>query len=276
MTSALPRVTATEIVRRLQTAGFSAFWVGGCVRDFLLGREPQDYDIATDARPEQIEKLFKRTRAVGRKFGVMIVVEGKQQFQVATFRAETDYQDGRRPGKVVFSSAEADAQRRDFTVNGLFFDPIAEKLHDWVGGEKDLRAKIIRTIGLPEERFAEDHLRLLRAIRFAAQLGFEIDPQTFAAVKKLAPKIELISAERVRDELIKLFAPPPGAPASCRRVSEFANLQNAGRMPALPAPAARGLVLLRDSRLLARHFARIDCHAPVPAIAGLSSGRHRV
>jgi poly(A) polymerase len=217
------RETATEIVRRLQTAGFAAFWVGGCVRDVQLGREPQDYDIATDARPEQIEKLFKRTLAVGRKFGVMIVVEGKQQFQVATFRAEADYQDGRRPEKVVFSNAEADAQRRDFTVNGLFYDPITEKLHDWVGGEKDLRAKIIHTIGVPEERFAEDHLRLLRAIRFAAQLGFEIEPQTFAAVKKLAPKIELISAERVRDELIKLFSPPH---------------------------AGRGLVLLRDSRLL--------------------------
>src|SRR5579862_83808 len=217
------RELAASIVQRLQRAGFAAFWVGGCVRDFLLGREPQDYDIATDARPEQIEKLFKRTLAVGRKFGVMIVVEGKQQFQVATFRAEADYQDGRRPGKVVFSNAEADAQRRDFTVNGLFYDPIAEKLHDWVGGEKDLRVKIIRTIGAPEERFAEDHLRLLRAIRFATQLGFEIEPQTFAAVKKLAPKIELISAERVRDELIKLFSPPH---------------------------AGHGLVLLRDSRLL--------------------------
>jgi poly(A) polymerase len=244
-----PREIAVEIVRRLQTAGFAAFWVGGCVRDFLLGREPQDYDIATDARPEQIEKLFKRTLAVGRKFGVMIVVEGKHQFQVATFRAEADYQDGRRPEKVVFSSAEADAQRRDFTVNGLFYDPIAEKLHDWVGGEKDLRAKIIRTIGAPEERFAEDHLRLLRAIRFAAQLGFEIEPQTFAAVKKLAPKIELISAERVRDELIKLFAPPLGAPASCRRILPSPASQNAGETPALPG-AARGLVLLRDSRLL--------------------------
>ena len=193
---------------RLQHAGFAAFWVGGCVRDFLLGREPQDYDIATDARPEQVEKLFKRTIAVGRKFGVMIVVEGKQQFQVATFRAEADYRDGRRPAKVVFSSAEADAQRRDFTVNGLFYDPLTEKIHDWVGGEKDLRAKIIRTIGAPEERFAEDHLRLLRAVRFAAQLDFEIEPQTFAAVKTLAPKIKLISAERIRDELIKLFAPP--------------------------------------------------------------------
>ncbi len=250
--SVAPRETAIEIVRRLQTAGFAAFWVGGCVRDFLLGRKPQDYDIATDARPEQIEKLFQRTLAVGRKFGVMIVVEGKQHCQVATFRAEAEYRDGRRPEKVVFSSAEADAQRRDFTVNGLFYDPIAEKLHDWIGGEQDLRAKIIRTIGPPEERFAEDHLRLLRAIRFAAQLGFEIEPQTFAAVKKLAPKIELISAERIRDELIKLFSP-----ASCFVAAEVT--RRTGMIPKHPPThvggykstvAARGLVLLRDSRLL--------------------------
>jgi poly(A) polymerase len=214
---------AVNIVRQLQTAGFAAFWVGGCVRDFLLGRIPQDYDIATDARPEQIEKLFKRTIAVGRKFGVMVVVEDKHQFQVATFRAEADYKDGRRPTKVIFSSAEADAHRRDFTVNGLFYDPVAEKLHDWVGGEKDLRAKIIRTIGSPDERFTEDHLRLLRAVRFAAQLDFEIEPQTFEALKANAPKIRSISAERIRDELIKLFSPPH---------------------------AARGLVLLRDSGLL--------------------------
>src|ERR1035438_7013205 len=143
MTNAAPRETAKEIARRLNSAGFQAFWVGGCVRDFLLGREPQDFDIATDARPEQIEKLFKRTIAVGRKFGVMVVVEGKQQFQVATFRAEADYQDGRRPEKVVFANAEADALRRDFTLNGLFFDPLTGRIHDWVGGEKDLRAKII-------------------------------------------------------------------------------------------------------------------------------------
>ena len=251
MTSAPAREIAVEIVRRLQTAGFAAFWVGGCVRDVLLGREPQDYDIATDARPEQIEKLFQRTLAVGRKFGVMMVIEEKQHFQVATFRADAEYRDGRRPVKVVFSSAEADAQRRDFTVNGLFFDPIAEKLHDWVGGERDLRAKIIRTIGPPEERFAEDHLRLLRAVRFAARLGFEIEPETFAAVKKLAPKIELISAERIRDELIKLFAPPmPGALAAGRRFAPATTEASAGTVPALPAPAARGLVLLRDSRLL--------------------------
>ena len=190
--------------------GFAAFWVGGCVRDFLLGREPQDFDIATDAKPEQVEKLFKRTIPVGKKFGVIIVVEGGHQFQVATFRAEADYQDGRRPEKIIFANAEADALRRDFTVNGLFYDPLTEKIHDWVGGEKDLRAKIIRTIGEPEERFGEDHLRLLRAVRFAAQLNFEIEPKTFAAIQKLAPKIKLISAERVRDELIKLFAPPDG------------------------------------------------------------------
>jgi poly(A) polymerase len=261
MTDKPLRATAVEIVRHLQTAGFSAFWVGGCVRDFLLGREPKDYDIATSARPEQVEKLFKRTIAVGRKFGVMVVLESRHQFQVATYRAEADYRDGRHPERVTFGDAQADALRRDFTVNGLFYDPIAEKIHDWVGGEKDLRAKIIRTIGVPEERFAEDHLRLLRAVRFAAQLGFEIEPQTFAAIKRLAPKIELISAERIRDELIKLFSPPgwsssfslsgntlkrelqPSAAGVC-------GVDGAHGVTRPTAPAARGLVLLRDCGLL--------------------------
>jgi poly(A) polymerase len=205
------RATATEIVRRLQVAGFEAFWVGGCVRDFLLGREPQDFDIATNATPDQIERLFTKTIPVGRQFGVLLVVENAHQFQIATFRAESGYQDGRRPGTVRFSDAREDAIRRDFTVNGLFFDPIADALHDWVGGEADLRSKTIRTIGSPEERFAEDHLRLLRALRFAAQLDFNIDPATFAAVRKHAAKIQLVSAERIREELIKLFAPPHAA-----------------------------------------------------------------
>jgi poly(A) polymerase len=222
---------AANIVRCLQTAGFTAFWVGGCVRDFLLGREPGDYDIATNALPEQIEKIFQHTIAVGRKFGVMVVVEGEHQFQVATFRAEADYRDGRHPEHVTFGDARADASRRDFTVNGLFFDPVAGKLHDWVGGEVDLRAKIIRTIGAPTERFAEDHLRMLRAVRLAAQLDFEIERETFAAVKSLAPKIKSISAERIRDELIKLFGPPEGGTPNGAR-------------------AAHGLELLRESGLL--------------------------
>jgi len=223
MIADLPKTIAQRIVAQLQQAGFAAFWVGGCVRDFLLGRAPQDFDIATDAKPEQVEKLFRKTIPVGKKFGVIIVVEGGHQFQVATFRAEADYQDGRRPEKVVFANAEADALRRDFTVNGLFYDPLTEKIHDWVAGEKDLRAKTIRTIGKPEERFGEDHLRMLRAVRFAAQLNFEIEPKTFAAVQTFATKIQVISAERVRDELLKLFC---------------------------PSHASRGLVLLRDSGLL--------------------------
>jgi poly(A) polymerase len=267
MTDKPLRATAIEIVRRLQAAGFSAFWVGGCVRDFLLGREPQDYDVATSARPEQVEKLFKRTIAVGRKFGVMVVVENSRQFQVATYRAEGDYRDGRHPEQVTFGDAEADAQRRDFTVNGLFYDPMAEKLHDWVGGEKDLRAKIIRTIGVPDERFAEDHLRLLRAVRFAAQLGFAIEPQTLAAVRTLAPKIELISAERIRDELIKLFSPLQESVSLSStkggegRGEESDNFKThhpspqpsprlGGAREKMISPAARGLVLLRDSGLL--------------------------
>ncbi|MEI8041600.1 MAG: CCA tRNA nucleotidyltransferase [Verrucomicrobiota bacterium] len=221
--SGSPEQLALAIVRRLQDAGFPAFWVGGCVRDFQLGRPPGDYDIVTAALPEQIEALFHRTLPVGRKFGVMVVIEQRQQFQVATFRAEADYQDGRHPERVVFGDAMADARRRDFTVNGLFYDPAKKQLHDWVGGEADLRARIIRTIGSATERFGEDHLRLLRAVRFAAQLDFTIAEDTFDALRVNAPKIRTISAERIREELIKLFQPPH---------------------------AARGLDLLRQSGLL--------------------------
>lgn len=217
------RALATGIVRRLRDAGFTALWVGGCVRDLLLAREAQDYDIVTSAHADQIEALFPHTIPVGRSFGVVIVVVAGQQFQVATFRAEADYRDGRRPGTVTFGDAQADARRRDFTINGLYFDPLGQRLHDWVGGEADLRARVVRTIGEPRERFGEDHLRLLRAVRFAAQLDFAIAPETFAAVRALAERIRLISAERVREELMKLFRPPH---------------------------AARGLDLLRDSALL--------------------------
>ncbi len=201
-----------EIVRRLQRAGFEAYWVGGCVRDVLLGREPDDYDVATSAQPHEIESLFPRTVPVGKQFGVVLVVEAGNQFEVATFRAESDYQDGRHPSQVRLADAKADALRRDFTVNGLFYDPIQARTYDWVGGEADLRAKILRTIGPPEERFAEDHLRMLRAVRLAAQLGFEIETATFAAVRSHAPWIQRVSAERVRDELIKLFQAPCAGP----------------------------------------------------------------
>ena len=233
--SKTPENTALAIVRRLHSAGFLAFWVGGCVRDFLLGREPGDYDIVTSALPEQLEQLFKRTIPVGRKFGVMVVVEGGRQFQVATFRAEADYQDGRRPGRVAFGDAEADARRRDFTVNGLFYDPVRKELHDWVGGEADLRARIIRTIGAPGERFGEDHLRLLRAVRFAAQLDFSIEAGTFAALKVNAAKIKTISAERVREELVKLFR-PPHAPRGLDLLRESGLLEQV--LPEIAATAA--------------------------------------
>jgi len=214
---------ATEIVRRLQSAGFEAYWVGGSVRDFLIGKSPGDYDVATSAVAAEVEKLFERTIPVGRKFGVMVVVLGGHQYQVATFRAEADYQDGRRPNKVSFGDPKADALRRDFTVNGLFYDPVRKQLRDWVGGERDLNSKIIRTIGDPVERFSEDHLRMLRAVRLAAQLDFEVAPRTFESIQQLAQKIRGISAERIRDELMKLFQAPH---------------------------AARGLRLLNESRLL--------------------------
>ena len=251
------RDIATEIVRRLQNAGFAAFWVGGSVRDVLLGREPCDYDIVTSALPGQIERLFDRTIAVGRKFGVMVVVEGGHQFQVATFRAEADYRDGRHPEHVAFGDAMADARRRDFTINGLLFDPVRRQLHDWVGGEADLRAKLVRTVGQAAERFAEDHLRLLRAVRFAARLDFEIERETFAALRAGAPRIKTISAERIRDELIKLFSPPVfGAPPSAGSPGGSARPPE-GAIP-IRAPAARGLQLLRESRLLGHILPEVE------------------
>ena len=205
------REIAIEILKRLQQAGHEAFFVGGCVRDELRGVIPQDYDIATGAHPEQVQALFFKTVGVGKNYGVIIVLQDGWQFEIATFRAEDGYQDGRRPTEVQFSDAKTDASRRDFTVNGLFFDPVADTVHDWVEGQKDLKQGVIRTIGHPEERFAEDHLRLLRAIRFAAQLDYHIEPVTLAAVQAQAALIATISAERVRDELCKLFSPPHAA-----------------------------------------------------------------
>ncbi len=203
------REFAVGVVRRLREAGHEALWAGGCVRDELLGLAPKDYDVATDARPEQVQRLFRRTVAVGASFGVVEVL-GPRPFavEVATFRSDVSYSDGRHPDAVVFSSAREDALRRDFTVNGMFFDPLTDTLHDFVGGRADLHAKVLRAIGDPFRRFAEDKLRMLRAVRIATRFDFALDPATAAAIEKMAPEIVGISAERVADELRKLLVLP--------------------------------------------------------------------
>jgi len=200
--------TAVKIVKTLRDNGYVSFFAGGCVRDFVMKQEPKDFDIATTARPEIVEKLFKKTIPVGKQFGVVIVLENDIPFEVATFRSEGDYADGRHPSNVSFTSHEEDAKRRDFTINGLFFDPISGEIIDHVGGRGDIEKQIIRTIGKPADRFSEDKLRLLRAIRFAANLNFKIEPETWGEIKRLAPTIEVVSPERIRDELIKLFTRP--------------------------------------------------------------------
>ncbi len=199
---------ARAVVARLQEAGFTAFFAGGCVRDKLRHVAPKDFDVATDARPEQVQKLFRRTVAVGAHFGVICVLESGFQFEVATFRADGAYLDGRRPAEVRFTTAEEDAARRDFTVNGLFYDPAREEVIDYVGGRADLERRVLRAIGDPAARFAEDRLRLLRAVRFAATLGFEIEKETWEALCAAAPQIKVVSAERIRDELVKIFTAP--------------------------------------------------------------------
>jgi poly(A) polymerase len=200
--------TACEIVRKLRAAGHVAYYAGGCVRDLLSGKPPKDIDIATEARPEAVQKLFPRTYAVGAHFGVIVVLENEFQFEVATFRSDGAYLDGRHPVEVHFASAEEDAARRDFTINGMFFDPEKDEVIDFVGGRADLERRLIRAIGDPAQRFSEDRLRMLRAVRFATVLGFEIDPATWEAVIASASAITQISAERIREELVKIFLSP--------------------------------------------------------------------
>ena len=194
---------ARRVARRLQEAGFTVFYAGGCVRDLLLGRSIHDVDIATAATPEQIQALFPHTRPVGAHFGVVLVLEGDFQFQVATFRTDFSYRDGRRPGEVHFSTPPEDAQRRDFTINGLFLDPFTGSVTDYVDGLPDIRDRVIRAIGQPGQRFAEDHLRLMRAVRFAAGLDFRIHPDTWSAIRGAAASLKRISCERIQEELVK-------------------------------------------------------------------------
>jgi poly(A) polymerase len=205
------REDALEVLKRLRQAGHVAYFAGGCVRDMLLGLAPKDYDVATDALPKRVRELFSNTQAVGQAFGVILVKHGPSTVEVATFRSDGTYSDGRRPDAVAFTTAEHDAQRRDFTINGLFLDPLdnppAGKVIDYVNGQEDLRNHILRSIGDPHRRFAEDHLRLLRAVRFAARFGLSVESETARSIRENAPKLKGISPERIADELRVMLTP---------------------------------------------------------------------
>ncbi|MCH8823187.1 MAG: CCA tRNA nucleotidyltransferase [Planctomycetes bacterium] len=202
------REAATNVARTLIDAGYTAYFAGGCVRDKLMGNEPLDYDIATNARPEQVCELFERTQLVGEAFGVVLVSTLGYQFEVATFRTDGVYSDGRHPQSVTYSDAEHDAQRRDFTINGLFEEPLTGKVIDYVNGQEDLSAKLLKAIGDPQARFLEDRLRMLRAVRFAARFGFTIDEQTAEAIRDAAGDISGVSRERIGQELKRMLSHP--------------------------------------------------------------------
>ena len=202
----LARQFAMEVVHCLREAGHEALWAGGCVRDLLRGSEPTDYDVATSALPLQVQELFgrRRTHAVGISFGVIIVrapKRGIKSVEVATFRTDASYSDGRHPDSVSFSTAEEDAQRRDFTINGMFYDPFQDRVIDYVGGQRDLQGKVVRAIGNARDRFTEDKLRMLRAIRFAARFAFQIEPKTRQAIAACADEVAVVSGERIASEI---------------------------------------------------------------------------
>jgi tRNA nucleotidyltransferase/poly(A) polymerase len=220
------RQAALQIVRNLRREGFTALFAGGCVRDMLMGHRPSDYDVATDATPEQIIPLFRRTQKVGVQFGVVIVGVGPHWIEVATFRSDLRYEDGRRPAQICYSNPREDALRRDFTINGMFFDPLSREVIDYVGGRRDLEGRLVRAIGEPSRRFSEDHLRLLRAVRFAARLGFRIEPATLTAIKEKAAAIARISPERIYGELQEILTPPT-------RAAGWAGLIEANLLPHL-------------------------------------------
>ncbi|QDV33266.1 CCA tRNA nucleotidyltransferase [Tautonia plasticadhaerens] len=209
------RSFALDVVRRLQESGHRALWAGGCVRDLLIGLEPSDYDVATDAPPERVMQLFRRTVPVGINFGVVRVLGPRPagEVEVATFRSDGAYLDGRRPETVAYSSPEEDASRRDFTINGMFLDPIRGDVIDFVGGRLDLQAGLLRAIGDPAARFAEDKLRLVRAVRFASRFGLRIEAETSRALGAMAPQVTVVAAERIAQELRKMLAHPSRAAA---------------------------------------------------------------
>jgi len=199
------KATSIEIIEILKKAGHEAYWAGGCVRDMLLGVEPKDFDIVTSAKPDEIEDLLEHTIPIGKKFGVILAIQNGHHFEIATFRSDSGYSDGRRPDAIEFTNAEEDAKRRDFTINAMFYDPTEDKIYDFVGGQKDMEDGLIRFIGDPEERIKEDHLRILRAVRFKNCLGMQYHPETYQAIKKHVGLLDDISKERVRDELNKMI-----------------------------------------------------------------------
>ncbi len=230
----LRRRFATEVVARLRAAGFVGLWAGGCVRDLLLGQEPADFDVATDARPEQVMGLFRRTVPVGISFGVVRVLgpEGAGEVEVATFRSDGPYLDGRRPESVHYGDARMDAERRDFTINGMFLDPLTGEILDFVGGRADLDARVLRAIGDPAARFAEDKLRLLRTVRFAARFGLAIEPRTLAALGAMADQVRVVAAERIAHELRRILVHPT-------RSKAMDLAMNSGLIAAVLPPLAR-------------------------------------
>jgi poly(A) polymerase len=229
---------AAEVVERLRQAGYQAYFVGGCVRDLVMGREPKDYDVATDATPDEVLRLFPQALAVGAQFGVVLVPGAAGNCEVATFRSDGRYLDGRHPAEVRYArTAQEDVRRRDFTINGLLYDPREGRVLDYVGGCADLEARRLRTIGDPVERFREDHLRMLRAVRFAARFEFQLDPAAAAAIRELAPRIREVSAERVRDEILKILT---------------------------EGHARRGFELLDDTQLLAEVLPEVKALQGVP------------
>jgi len=202
--------TSIEIIKKLRRAGYEAYWAGGCVRDILLGIKPKDFDIVTSAKPDEMEKVLRhtleKTILIGKKYGVLMAVKNGHHFEIATFRSDSGYSDGRRPDAITFTSAKEDAKRRDFTINGMFYDPIKDKIKDYVGGQKDLAAGLIRFIGNPGQRIIEDHLRILRAIRFKNQFDFQYEPKTYTALHKHARLvIDKVAKERIAAELDKML-----------------------------------------------------------------------
>jgi poly(A) polymerase len=208
------RELANRICRTLRAKGYQAYLVGGCVRDLLLGLEPADYDVATDSTPDEVQRLFPGSLTVGAQFGVVVVTDASAQVEVATFRSDVGYSDGRHPDRVEYSKRpQDDVRRRDFTINALLMDPETNEVLDFVGGREDLRGGIVRAIGDPKHRFEEDKLRMMRAVRFASRFRYTIDSGTFRAIKELAPQIRQVSAERIRDELTKMLTEGAARPA---------------------------------------------------------------